>query len=126
MSRGVPITDDQIIEIIGRVAEGMTFGASCLASNLNRQNASRRIAEDVVLSDMYARAKEDYAVARVEEMTEVARTEPDVQRARLICDNIKWEAARVAPKHYGDKTTLNHQGNVTLQIVTGLDGPSEA
>lgn len=57
---------------------------------------------------MYARAKDSYAHARVAQLHRIARDEPDVARARLMCDNIKWESAKVLPKVYGDSTLLKH------------------
>lgn len=57
-----------------------------------------------------ARAREMAQDAWVDKMPEIVRTEEDVQRARLMCDNIKWTAARIKPKTYGDKLDLNvHQ-----------------
>ena len=47
-----------------------------------------------------------------------------VQRARLKIDQLKWAAAKMAPKRYGDKNITEIQGNtnqpVTLQVVTGV------
>ena len=62
------------------------------------------------LGDMHARAREEYAEARVAEMQNIAETVEDVARAKLLCDNIKWETARVAPKRYGDKIQNEHTG----------------
>lgn len=62
------------------------------------------------LADMLARAREEYAEARVTEMQDIAETVEDVARAKLMCDNIKWETARVAPKKYGDKVQNEHTG----------------
>ena len=74
------------------------------------------------LADMHARAREEYAEAKVEEMQNIAETVEDVSRAKLLCDNIKWEAARVSPKKYGDRIThggdpdapINHQVGITV------------
>jgi hypothetical protein len=40
-------------------------------------------------------------------MDEVARTEPDVNRARLIIDTQRWMASKLIPKVYGDKLDIN-------------------
>jgi len=74
------------------------------------------------LADTHARAREEYAESRVEELQNIAETVEDVGRARLLCDNIKWEAARVSPKKYGDRIThggdpdapINHQVGITV------------
>jgi hypothetical protein len=55
-------------------------------------------------------------------MQNIAETVEDVSRAKLLCDNIKWEAARVSPKKYGDRIThggdpdapINHQVGITV------------
>jgi len=52
------------------------------------------------------RARAILLEARVDRMADVARTEPDVNRARLIIDTDKWLAAKLIPKVYGDKLDL--------------------
>jgi len=39
---------------------------------------------------------------------------PDV--ARVILDGLKWRAAKLLPKKYGDKLDLNHEGGLTVNI----------
>jgi len=80
------------------------------------------------LADMHARAREEYAEAKVEEMQNIAETIEDVSRAKLLCDNIKWEAARVSPKKYGDRIENRHTdgdgNNLTVQVVQfGTNNP---
>lgn len=66
------------------------------------------------IRDLYARARESYIHTRVAQMDDIARNTEDVQRARLLVDNIKWEACKVAPKSYGDKVQAEHAGNITV------------
>jgi hypothetical protein len=61
-----------------------------------------------------ARAREMAQDVLVDKLPEIARTEPDVQRARLMSDNIKWIAARIRPRLYGDKLDLNVTANVSI------------
>ena len=100
------------ITIIGMLADGVPVVQSCRDLGVNRSELYLALDREG-LTDMLARAREEYAEARVEEMQNIAETVEDVARAKLLCDNIKWEAARVAPKKYGDKST---------QEVTGKDG----
>ena len=67
-------------------------------------------------SEQYARAKEEQAETYEDMMLETAKTEPDVARARLIVDTMKWTASKLKPKKYGDKVTqdVNHSGDVTF------------
>ncbi|MFM7403309.1 MAG: hypothetical protein ACKO1N_04275, partial [Erythrobacter sp.] len=48
-----------------------------------------------------------------------------VQRAKLRVDSRKWLASKLAPKRYGDATTLNHESGMTLNVVTGVPQRSE-
>lgn len=64
-------------------------------------------------------ARVTYLQNKVEEMEDIARdTTLDVQRARLLCDNIKWEAQRVARHIYGDHIVVS--GDADAPLVTKL------
>jgi len=79
---------------------------------------------------MHARAREEYAEARVAEMQRIAETVEDVGRAKLLCDNIKWEACRIAPKKYGDRIEnrlADADGNaLTVQVIRFGDNPTSS
>src|ERR1700761_9568208 len=98
MSKGPHITDEQIAEVIERVADGLSLKEACSEAGFNYQNVLRRIRNSDDLSALDTRARIDFSRVQVESLNEIVRNEPDVQRARLLCDNIKWEAARVARK----------------------------
>ncbi len=68
------------------------------------------------LQAMYARAREDQADHSADTMLAEARNEPDVQRARLIVDTMKWTAAKLRPRVYGDRLDVKHTGNLTIGI----------
>lgn len=57
---------------------------------------------------LYARAREDQAHSIAEEILPIAdaATPEDVQVARLRAENRKWLAAKIAPRHYGDKIEI--------------------
>lgn len=82
---------------------------------------------------MYARAREDQADTLADEILEVARskTDPDemgkvdngaVQEKRLLVDSLKWRAAKLGPKTYGDKLQQEHTGSGggPIQVITGV------
>ena len=52
-------------------------------------------------------ARQQYLISKIECMNDIVDKEVDVQKARLKCDNIKWEAQRVARSLYGDHSTLD-------------------
>ncbi len=68
------------------------------------------------LQAMYARAREDQADHSADTMLAEARNEPDVQRARLIVDTMKWTAAKLRPRVYGDRLDVKHTGSLTIGI----------
>jgi hypothetical protein len=119
MSSGPHIGDEELIGVIERISEGagMSLKASCAISGFQYTNVIRRIRNNEMLRELHAQAREDRATALVSEMHEIARTEPDVQRARLMCENLRWEAARVAPKIYGDRISAEVSGTVTLSAM---------
>jgi hypothetical protein len=112
------VTDEQIIELIGELGEtGISLKSACDAHKLVYRTVMNRIRSAPELSALDVRAREDYVRVRARQLNEVAVNEPDVQRARLMCDNIKWEAARVLPKEFGDRITNEHQGGDPLKPI---------
>ena len=51
-------------------------------------------------------------------MVDVAVNMPDVNRARLVNDTIKFVCARISPEKYSEKQTINIIGNVTQNITS--------
>lgn len=105
------ITDEQIIEVINEMGEtGVSLKKACDEHGFVYRTVMNRIRSTEELAALDARSRSDYVRTRARELNEIATTEPDIARARLMCDNIKWEAARVLPKEYGDRITNEHQG----------------
>ena len=67
----------------------------------SRATVHRWLREYPEFRDQYAQAQERRADAYFDMALEVACYEPDVQRARLIVDTLKWSAGRLSPKRYG-------------------------
>lgn len=103
------VSRETAITIIGMLADGKPIVKACREMGVNRSELYLAFDREG-LTDMLARAREEYAEARVEEMQNIAETVDDVQRAKLLCDNIKWETCRIAPKRYGDKVQNEHTG----------------
>ncbi len=118
------VDSESIKQALEMMAEGNTLKHCCVDLKLNYMAAWKAIHNSDELAELYARAREAYAHSKVQQIHDVAVDEPDVQRARLICDNIKWEACKVLPKVYGDKVQQEHSGQVTLtheQALNELD-----
>lgn len=73
----------------------------------------------------YARAKEVQADTYEDMMINTARTEADVQRARLIVDTMKWTASKLKPKKYGDKVDLTSDGEKIQPILVKFIGEND-
>lgn len=120
-------TRDDAIRVLSMLSDGMPIVQACQRLGLTRSKLYAAIDREG-LGDMHARAREEYAEARVAEMQSIAETVEDVARAKLLCDNIKWEAARVSPKKYGDRTALDVGGQdgkpLVVQVVQFGNDPA--
>jgi hypothetical protein len=56
----------------------------------------------------------------VDRLDELATTTPDVQRARLLCDNIKWVAPKLSPRQYGERLDVMIEHRVDLTAAMAL------
>lgn len=100
----VEVTREMIEEALERLTEGLTLKQSCTKSKLSYTNVIRRISADNELKQLHARVREEYMRRRVGDMHDIAKNAKiDPQRARLMIDVIKWEAARTLPKEFGDR-----------------------
>lgn len=107
--------------ICERIAKGESLVAICLDAKMpNYSTVTRWLAKDEGGDDRtkYALAREAQADYMADVMLAEARCggEDDVQRARLIVDTMKWVAAKLKPKRYGDKLDVKHSGDLTIGI----------
>lgn len=109
---------DKLVAALEGMKDGKTLKSCLIEQGVKYTTGWDAIHADQELSGLYARAREAYAHAIVQKLNEVADTEEDVARARLKCDNIKWEACKVLPKVYGDKQQLDVTGNITVEAVS--------
>ena len=70
----------------------------------------------------YARARERQQDRAADEMIEIAATEPDPQRARVMIDARKWRASKLAPKRYGDRIEVEQ--TVEHRFVARIPEPA--
>jgi predicted transcriptional regulator len=78
-------------------------------------------------ADRYARARRDGLDHLAEETEEMVRSEPDVQRARLIVDTRKWLLSKLRPERYGDKLEVSSTSkNVNYEIPSDLTAEEAA
>lgn len=91
----------------------------------------RWLAKHEEFRNMYTHAREDQAETHADEIVKIADEAPPndmngktdsgyVAWQRNRIDARKWVAAKLKPKKYGDKQTVEHEGGVTLNVVTGV------
>lgn len=149
MARPSRYTRQLADDICEQLAEGRSLRSICADKKMpNRSTVFRWLADNEKFRDQYARAREEQADVFFEEIIEIADEEcttvradkhstsdddgegntlvvfdtTAVMRNRLRVDARKWAAAKLAPKKYGDRQTIEHQGKMTLEsLVAGLE-----
>lgn len=73
-------------------------------------------------SAQYARAREVQADMLADEIIEIADSDLDPNRARVMIDARKWLAGKLRPKKYGDRVELDHKvdGNQPMQVTVNV------
>lgn len=118
------MTEEQWEGLLSHLSGGLSVMSFCRAEmpeapETIRSQIYERLRVDSGLANRYARAKELGIEARLDQARETAKSEPDVQRARLMIDLDKWEASKLLPKKYGDK--LEHSGEVNVKLYGAFD-----
>jgi len=78
--------------------------------------------EDQQFGEQYARAREAGAELIFDDLDEVSEQAATAENAvevaglRLKADNIKWKLARMAPKRFGDKQSLDVNGKLDVTL----------
>lgn len=129
--------------ICERIADGESLRSICAEEGMPpKKTVFAWLAANEPFRDQYARARETQADAMLEEILEISddgrgdtyidadgktRTDQEVvARSRLRVEARKWAMSKMAPKKYGDKIDVNHEGSVTVQLVRfGDDPPTE-
>lgn len=69
----------------------------------------------------YARARERQADRRNDEIVHIADEATDAALARLQVDARKWQASKLAPKKYGDKTTIAGDETAPIRVIATIE-----
>ena len=127
------ITIDAVIEAIRngfpirRIAKEMHFSTASFFSDLAKS-------ED--LQKRYAHARAEAADCYAEQIIEIASEEPDrysvttgdettktqvdngwVSWQKTRIDALKWSAAKLKPKKYGDSSSIEHSGEIRTSLI---------
>lgn len=109
-------------EICERIAQGESLVMICKDDHLPAPKnvyAWLRAYED--FRNNYVRAREDQADTYADEITYIADTAEDAQKARLQVDARKWVASKLKPKKYGDKIDMTTNGKDLPTPILQLD-----
>jgi hypothetical protein len=120
-------------EILHRLSCGESMRHICADSHLpDRSTAIRWLTKDDEFAAKYARAREIQAHVWVDEMFDLAQTQPEINPQSGAIDSasvshirnqvatMQWLAAKLNPKRYGDKVGLDHSGTISLVVSTGV------
>ena len=98
-----------------RISEGQSLRSICLDEDMpSRSTVLRWLEEDPSFNAKCARARLEQAdwllddMADIENRTLDGTYEPNV--AKVVLSSKQWRAAKLAPKKYGDKTTIESTG----------------
>ena len=98
-----PTSDEDIKKIILFMSDKeISLRSACKQLKFSYNVIVERVIASPELRALDSEARCNYMRQKVRTMNEIASKEPDVQRARLMCDNIKWEAARIMRVEFGD------------------------
>ncbi len=80
----------------------------------SRETVYEWLHDDAAFSDNYTRAREAQADYFADEISHIADTESDPNKARVRIDARKWAAGKLKPKVYGDK--LDITGDLSIKL----------
>lgn len=117
--------NDTFEKVLEHIRQGKSLVRICLMDGMpHYETVLNWMRNDRELSVKYARAREDQADFFADRLVELAENTPaerdEIEKARLISDNIKWTAAKLKPKKYGDKLDLTSDGEALPTPITAL------
>lgn len=114
-------------EICDLLCQGMSLVQICRLDNMpDRSTVLRWMQDKPEFAAKITRAREggqaDYLlddISRIEDAVEAGTMPPD--SARLLISSKQWRAMKLAPKRYGERTTVDTNATVTVQHTRRLD-----
>jgi predicted transcriptional regulator len=108
------LSNDQKDFIVSEICAGKTVARVERELGLTVTTVHKVAEQDTSFRERIIRARITGTDALVDTLHTVADDEPDVQRARLKSDNIKWVASRLNPQQYGDRINMDVRHSVDL------------
>lgn len=121
----VPLTDETIETVLLFMSvHEISLRSACAQCSVSYVATIQRVAQSPKLRILDSSIRTNYMREKVREMNMIATLEEDPIRARLKCDNIKWEASRIMRSEFGDHVTVagDKDNPLTIQhVVSGND-----
>lgn len=118
-SKSLSVFEDQGLsadqaQVCTLIASGQSIEKACKLAGITEYRYTKWIAELPAFEQAVRRARAILLERRVDQMADVARNEPDVQRARLIIDTDKWLASKLIAPVYGDKLEVSVDHRISV------------
>lgn len=114
------LTPEQQTAAIAAGFEGKTFAQIAEAIGVSVSTLDRARSDLTQFREELSRARDVGFEVRAESLLTLPTDDDlDVNRARLLSDNIKWYLARIKRETYGDKLDLNVNQQVDLVGIIG-------
>ena len=114
----IEVQEQMFDEIVGRITNGESLAAVCRDQSKQYPSPAsflHWVQNNPAFAKRYARAMQIRADVNAELVLDTAREEPNPMRARNVIDALRWHAAKLAPKKYGDRVFSENETTVNVQ-----------
>ncbi len=114
----ITLTEEQKQLALDLAAQGKSIKAIYSQLNISHSALWKYRQHDLKFEQDFACARQEGLEHNADELLDLVDEIPDVQKARLKSDNIKWILSKRKPATYGDRLDLNV--NQTIDIGSAL------
>ena len=121
--RGIDV--DTQISLLAHVTEGKSMKSFVAATDgINQANIYAQVRRDKEFAAAHALAREDQADTFGDAISDIAAEvllgKYDPQAARVAIDALKWSAAKLRPKVWGEKTTIDVTVDGRVSLIDSM------
>ena len=95
-------------------AEGKTLRQIAGALGCDMRKIHQMMAESATFAGRFARARKNGLELLADDLVTAHTDDPDIQRAKLKSENVRWLLARRLPAQYGDRLAVDVSGQIDL------------
>jgi len=106
--------EDAVVAAIEETGSQLEAAKRC---GIHTNTINNRERDDVDFCSRIARAREIGYAARAEQAVIAAKTAEDAAKGRLAFDADRWWLSKIDPARYGDRSTVEHRGKVSLETL---------